>query len=59
VDEDYQRLRGELEAAYQASVWDTASLDRITAQLADVERTLACSVRQQRTEGRDASVQRP
>jgi len=59
VDEDYQRLRGELEAAYQASVWDTASLDRITAQLADVEWALACSVREPGTEGRNPSVERP
>ena len=41
MNEDYQRLRGELEAAYKAAVWDTASLDRITAQLADVEWALA------------------
>jgi hypothetical protein len=57
VDEDYQRLRGELEAAYRAAVWDSASLDRITAQLARLERALASNAEIRGRIGRPAELE--
>ena len=41
VDEDYERLRDELEAAYAAPVWDSGRIDRIAAEMARVEHALA------------------
>lgn len=37
----YKRLREELSAAYAESSWDVAFIDRITHELAVVERLLA------------------
>lgn len=56
MHEDYQRLRGELEAAYQAPVWDSASLDRITTQLAHVEWALASKAPNPGTDGRQGAA---
>ena len=43
LNDHYQRLRAELDAAYAASVWDSRTLDRITEELAPVELALAHS----------------
>jgi hypothetical protein len=39
VDE-YERLRGQLEAAYAAPVWDSGRIDRIVDAIAPIERAL-------------------
>ena len=39
----YKRLREELSAAYAEPSWDVAHIDRITHELAVVERLLASS----------------
>jgi hypothetical protein len=41
----YQRLRSELDAAYARPVWNSARIDEIAAQMAEVERALASSNR--------------
>ena len=38
---EYQALRAELDAAYAEAEWDAARIDRITARMAPLERTLA------------------
>ena len=43
LNDQYQRLRAELDAAYAASVWDSRALDRITEELVPVELALAQS----------------
>ena len=37
----YQHLRTELDAAYAAPVWDSNRINRITEEMAPVERALA------------------
>lgn len=41
LNDQYQRLRAELDAAYAASVWDSRNLDRIADELVPVELALA------------------
>lgn len=38
--EEYERLRGQLEAAYAAAVWDSGRIDRIVDAIAPIERAL-------------------
>jgi hypothetical protein len=44
----HQRLRKELSSAYAKPTWDTAHINRITSELAAVERLLAFSGASQR-----------
>ncbi len=38
---EYQRLRGELDAAYQGPVWNSTRIDRIAEEIAQIEYALA------------------
>ena len=49
----YGELRGALEAAYLAPVWDAEHIDRLTDDLHSIELALG-SMQARRSEGRDA-----
>ena len=38
---EYQRLRGELDAAYNGPVWNSSRIDRIAAEISQIEFALA------------------
>ena len=43
LQDHYQRLRSELDAAYAAPVWDSQRIDRIADQIVPLEAALARS----------------
>ncbi len=47
----YQRLRGELDAAYSAPVWDSNHINRITEEMIPVEFAIASCECQTAAEG--------
>ena len=38
--DEYETLRGELDAAYAEPAWDSARIDRIAARMVSIERTI-------------------
>ena len=47
----YERLKRELDAAYCASQWDAGHIDRITSDLAHLERSLGSHAYRSNTDG--------